>query len=77
MAGELSAAGQRPGLVAVTLAGPAIVARVVWPSAVDPGPQTFRFHIWTGSEKYCTLDGNVQGWLKLETQGGGSVLPAA
>jgi serine protease Do len=76
MAGELNAAGQRPGLVAVAVAGPTILARVLWPSAVDPGPQTFRFHIWTGSERFCTLDGTVQAWAKVETQGGGSVLPA-
>jgi hypothetical protein len=76
MAGELAAAGQRPGLVGAGIVGPAIVVRVVWPSATDPGPQNFRFHVWNGPERICTLDASVPGWMKLQTAEGGTVLPS-
>lgn len=75
VAGQLAMSGQRPGLVAAGVAGPVILVRVLWPSAFDPGPRTFRFHLWNGTERICTLDGAVQGWTKLEAKDGGSVLP--
>ncbi|HEY7512651.1 MAG TPA: serine protease [Vicinamibacteria bacterium] len=75
LAGELAAVGQRPGLVAAGVVGPVIVARVLWPSAVEPAAQSLRFHLWSGSERICTLEGSVPGWSKVEARDGGSVLP--
>jgi trypsin-like peptidase len=74
-AAKLQATGQRPGLVGAAL-GPnqTIVAEIWWPSAEDPGSQTFDFDLVGANATGCALHGEVPRWQKAQTNDGGSIV---
>jgi S1-C subfamily serine protease len=71
---KLAATGQRPGLVGAVVAGGMVQLQIVWPTAFDPGRQTFDFVLWKKRERVCSLRTEVTEWTKVEGEDGTSVL---
>ena len=75
-ASALALAGQRPGLVAAQDTGTGhVVATILWPRALDPGQQRFKFALWDRGRRLCSMEAEASVWSKVEGKGGRSVLP--
>ena len=74
LAADLATKGQLPSLVEAEFVEGSLVASVLWPTNQRPIDNSFAFILYREEEQLCRTAGEVQAWVKLETESGDSPL---